>query len=43
MARSKGLRGLAFWNLDCLDYSASSGKVDSQTAAMWQALDAFFD
>ncbi|KAL5479510.1 hypothetical protein EMCRGX_G023037, partial [Ephydatia muelleri] len=39
-ANKIGLKGLAFWNVDCLDYS-SSGKV--RTVAMWKAISAFFD
>ena len=39
-ARSIGMKGLAFWNVDTLDYSGSPASK-ALTDAMWEALSAF--
>ena len=40
-AGEKELRGLAFWNVDQLDYS-DSPRAKRQTAEMWEAISVFF-
>ena len=42
LARNQKLRGLAFWNVDSLDYYPSTPRSEALTAEMWSALDAFF-
>lgn len=32
------LRGIGFWNLDCLDYASTDPLVQQQTRAMWSAV-----
>ena len=41
IAKSKGLRGLSMWNVDCLS-DAFSGPAAADTKAMWSAMDKFF-
>lgn len=42
LAKKIGMKGLAFWNVDCLEYNGSqSSKI--LTDAMWKAVSAFFD
>ena len=40
-AREMDLRGLAFWNVDDLDYS-DSARAKKETAEMWEAISVFF-
>ena len=40
-AGEKEPRGLAFWNVDQLDYS-DSPRAKRQTAEMWEAISIFF-
>jgi di-N-acetylchitobiase len=41
-AGQSGLRGLAFWNLDCLEYNGSQHD-DFLTQEMWEAILVFFE
>jgi di-N-acetylchitobiase len=38
VAADHGLKGIGFWNLDCLDYSSKDGLVQQQTRDMWDAV-----
>ena len=40
-AHLMGMRGLAFWNIDQLDYS--SANIDTVDQPMWSAIDYYFD
>ena len=41
LAASQGMRGVAIWNLDCLDYASSDPTHEMQTQEMWDAISAF--
>ena len=41
IAKSKGIRGLSMWNVDCLS-DAATGPGAADTQAMWTAMDSFF-
>ncbi len=41
MAAHHSLRGLAFWNIDSLDYT-DQPDAHKDTAEMWTAIDALF-
>jgi hypothetical protein len=38
VAADYGLKGIGFWNLDCLDYSSADKLVQQQTREMWAAV-----
>jgi di-N-acetylchitobiase len=38
VAADHGLKGIGFWNLDCLDYSSKDKLVQQQTRDMWDAV-----
>lgn len=38
-AKSEKLKGLAFWNVDSLDYTEVSGQLPEPTVKMWQAIE----
>ncbi len=38
VAVDNGLRGVGFWNLDCLDYHSENPLVMQQTGSMWDAV-----
>jgi hypothetical protein len=38
IAADHGLKGIGFWNLDCLDYSSKDALVQQQTREMWAAV-----
>lgn len=40
-AKSEGLRGLAFWNVDTLNYTEVAHRLPEPTVKMWQAIDTF--
>ena len=39
-AKQQNLKGLAFWNVDSLDYTPSP-RAEKEAAEMWQAIDVF--
>ena len=41
LAASQGMRGVAVWNIDCLDYTSSKADNKAETQEMWDALSAF--
>eukprot|EP00882_Tetradesmus_deserticola_P018438 GHRQ01019805.1.p1 GENE.GHRQ01019805.1~~GHRQ01019805.1.p1 ORF type:complete len:197 (+),score=76.88 GHRQ01019805.1:1-591(+) len=40
VAADHGLKGIGFWNLDCLDYASTDVLVQQQTRDMWAAVGA---
>lgn len=41
-AKKKGIYGLAFWNVDSLDYTVTNGHLPTNTTDMWNAIQVFF-
>lgn len=42
-AASQGMRGLAFWNIDCLDYAGNDTAHKAQTKEMWDTISVFLN
>ena len=41
LAASQDMKGVAMWNIDCLDYASNDATHEMQTQEMWDAIGAF--